>query len=118
MEGKESRIFRSSDRTKIEKEKVKTVLDWPIFKEIKNVQKFLRLTNYYRHVTNFIQLVSPQPVDQFSQTKLLCKAPNEGYLHIYRMYKSNNKQPRYQAISNCKIFVGYYLMNGWTDSHD
>ena len=42
-------------------------------------------------VTNFIQLVSPQPVDQFSQTKLLWKAPNKGYLHIYRRYKSDNK---------------------------
>ena len=58
-------------------------------------------------VTNFIQLVSPQPVDRFSQTKLRWKAPNEGYLHIYRMYKSNNKQLRYQIISNCKIFVCY-----------
>ena len=46
-------------------------------------------------VTNFIQLVSPQPVDLFSQTKLHWKAPNEGYLHIYGIYKSNNKQPRY-----------------------
>jgi len=42
-------------------------------------------------VTNFIQLVSPQPVDRFSQTKLCWKAPNEGYPHIYGMYKSNNK---------------------------
>ena len=56
-------------------------------------------------VTNFIQFTSPQLVDQFSQTKLHYKAPNEGYLHIYGMYKSDNKQPRYQVISNCKIFV-------------
>ena len=42
-------------------------------------------------VTNFIQLVSSQPVNQFSQTKLHWEAPNEGYLHIYRRYKSNNK---------------------------
>ena len=56
-------------------------------------------------VTNFIQLVSPQPVDQFSQTKLCYKAPNEGYLHTYGMYKSDNKQLRYKVISNCKIFV-------------
>ena len=52
------------------------------------------------HVTNFIQLVSPQPVDRFSQTKLHWKAPNEGYL-----YKSDNKWLRYQAISSCKSFV-------------
>ena len=49
----------------------------------------LQLSGY--SVTNFIQLVSPQPVDQFSQTKLCWKAPNEGYPHIYGMYKSNNK---------------------------
>jgi len=42
-------------------------------------------------VTNFIQLVSPQPVDRFSQTKLHWKAPNESYPHIYGRYKSGNK---------------------------
>jgi len=42
-------------------------------------------------VTNFIQLVSSQLVDQFSQTKLRWKAPNEGYPHICGMYKSDNK---------------------------
>jgi len=57
------------------------------------------------YVTNLIQLVSLQQVDQFSQTKLHWEAPNEGYLHICGMYKSDNKQPRYQVISNCKIFV-------------
>ena len=46
-------------------------------------------------VTNFIQLVSLQLVDQFSQTKLHWKAPNNDYLHIYRIYKSDNKQLRY-----------------------
>jgi len=42
-------------------------------------------------VTNFIQLVSSQLVDQFSQTKLRWKAPNEGYLHMCGMHKSDNK---------------------------
>jgi len=32
---------------KIEKEKVKGVLDWPILKCVKDVQKFLELANYY-----------------------------------------------------------------------
>ena len=37
------------DEIKIEEEKVKdvTFLDWPIPKYIKDVQKFLGLTNYY-----------------------------------------------------------------------
>ena len=58
-----------------------------------------------KNITNFIQLVSPQPVDRFSQTKLCWKAPNEGYSHICRMYKSNNKWLRYQNISSCKSFI-------------
>jgi len=65
----------------------------------------LLLIYYKATVTNFIQLVSPQPVDRFSQTKLRWKSPNEGYSHICGMYKSNNKQLRYQAISSCKSFV-------------
>ena len=64
--------------------------------------KYHVISNY---VTNFIQLVSPQPVDQFSQTELCWKAPNEGYPHIYGMHKSDNKWLRYQAISSCKSFV-------------
>ena len=59
----------------------------------------------YRCVTNFIQLVSPQPVDRFSQTKLRWKAQNEGYPHMCGMHKSDNKQLRYQDISSCKSFV-------------
>ena len=47
---------------------------------------------YFRiGVINFIQLVSSQPVDRFSQTKLCWKAPNEGYPHMCGMYKSYNK---------------------------
>jgi len=42
-------------------------------------------------VTKFIQLVSPQPVDLFLQTKLHWKAPNEGYPHMCGMHKSDNK---------------------------
>jgi len=32
---------------KIEEEKVKGILDWLTLKEVKDVQKFLRLANYY-----------------------------------------------------------------------
>jgi len=34
-------------RIKIEEKKVKDVLDWPTPNEVKNIQKFLRLENYY-----------------------------------------------------------------------
>jgi len=47
------------------------------------------------YVINFIQLLSLQPVDQFLQTKLHWKALNECYLHICRIYKSNNRLLRY-----------------------
>jgi len=33
---------------KIKKKKVKTVLDWPTLKEVKGIQKFLGLANYYQ----------------------------------------------------------------------
>jgi len=36
-----------------------------------------------KYVINFIQLVSPQLVDWFSQNKLYWKVPNKGYLYIY-----------------------------------
>ena len=32
---------------KMEEEKMKEVLDWPASKEIKNMQNFLELANYY-----------------------------------------------------------------------
>ena len=32
---------------KMEEEKVKDVLDWPILKGVKDIQKFLRLVNYH-----------------------------------------------------------------------
>jgi len=32
---------------KIEKEQIKGVLDWPTPKKVKNIQKFLKLANYY-----------------------------------------------------------------------
>ena len=35
-------------RIKMEKEKVKGALEWPIPKCVKDVQKFLGLVNYYR----------------------------------------------------------------------
>jgi len=69
-------------------------------------------------ITNFIQLVSPQPVDRFLQTKLRWKAPNKGHPHICGMYKSDNKWLRYQTISSYKSFICKYLMNGWTDLHN
>ena len=51
--------------------------------------RYIIFTKFY--VTNFIQLISPQLVNQFSQTKLCWKTPNESYLYIYGMYKSDNK---------------------------
>ena len=33
---------------KMEKEKIKGVLDWLTSKEVKNIQKYLGLANYYR----------------------------------------------------------------------
>ena len=35
------------ERIKIEEEKIKEMLNWPIPKGVKNIQKFLGLANYY-----------------------------------------------------------------------
>ena len=40
-------VVIGADGIKIEEEKVKGVLDWPVLKCVKNVQKFLGLANYY-----------------------------------------------------------------------
>ena len=36
------------EEIKMEEEKVKAVLDWPVSKLVKKVQKFLELANYYK----------------------------------------------------------------------
>ena len=48
------------ERIKIEEEKEKDVLDWPIPKEVKNIQKFLRLVNYYcQSIKDFVAIARP-----------------------------------------------------------
>jgi len=41
------RAVTGLEEIKIEEEKVKGVLEWPTPKEVKDIQKFLRLANYY-----------------------------------------------------------------------
>ena len=48
------------EEIKIEKEKIKRVLDWPIPKEVKNIQKFLGLINYYQQfIQDFTAIAKP-----------------------------------------------------------
>jgi len=48
------------DRVKIEKEKVQRVVDWPVPRSVKNVQKLLGLANYYRlFVKDFTRVANP-----------------------------------------------------------
>ena len=48
------------EEIKIEKEKIKRVLDWPISKEVKNIQKFLGLINYYQQfIKDFAAIAKP-----------------------------------------------------------
>ena len=45
------------DRVKIEKEKVQRIVDWPVLRSVKDVQKFLGLANYYKwFVKNFTRV--------------------------------------------------------------
>ena len=44
----------------MEKEKVQGVLNWPVLRSVKDVQKFLGLTNYYRQfVKDFTRVAKP-----------------------------------------------------------
>ena len=53
-------VVIENDRIKIEEEKVKAVLDWPVSKSVKDVQKFLELTDYYRQfVKDFARITRP-----------------------------------------------------------
>ena len=48
------------EKIKMEEEKVKDVLDWPTPKYIKDVQKFLRLVNYYcQFIQGFVSIARP-----------------------------------------------------------
>ena len=48
------------DRIKMEKEKMKGVLEWPTSKCVKDVQKFLRLANYYcKFIQGFASIARP-----------------------------------------------------------
>jgi len=47
-------------RVEMQKEKVEGVLNWPIPRNVKEVQKFLGLTNYYRRfIKNFTRIAAP-----------------------------------------------------------
>jgi len=44
------------DRIKMEEEKIKIVLKWLVFKRVKNIQRFLRLANYYwQFIKDFVK---------------------------------------------------------------
>ena len=48
------------DRIKMKKEKVKEILEWLTPKCVKDIQKFLRLANYYcRFIQGFAFIVRP-----------------------------------------------------------
>ena len=53
-------VIIREDRVRIEKEKVQGVIEWPALRSVKNVQKFLRLANYYRQfVKDFAKIAKP-----------------------------------------------------------
>jgi len=54
------KVVIGPDGVKIEKEKVQEVINWPVLRSMKNVQKFLGLANYYRQfVKDFTRVAKP-----------------------------------------------------------
>ena len=51
-------VIIGEDRVRMEKEKVQGVIEWPVPKSVKDVQKFLGLANYYRwFIKDFAKIV-------------------------------------------------------------
>ena len=54
------RVIIREDEVRIEKEKVQRVIEWLVLRSMKDVQKFLRLANYYkRFVKDFAKIAKP-----------------------------------------------------------
>jgi len=53
-------VIIGKDGVRMEREKVQGVVEWPVPKSVKDVQKLLGLPNYYRwFVKNFVKIVRP-----------------------------------------------------------
>jgi len=53
-------VIIGKDGVRIEKEKVQGVIEWPVPRSVKDVQKFLGLANYYRQfVKDFTKIAKP-----------------------------------------------------------
>jgi len=53
-------VIIGEDRVRMEKEKVQGVIEWPVPRSTKDVQKFLGLANYYRwFVKDFARITKP-----------------------------------------------------------
>jgi len=53
-------VIIGEDGVKMEKEKVQGVIEWPVPRNVKDVQKFLGLANYYRwFVKDFAMIAKP-----------------------------------------------------------
>jgi len=48
------------EEIKMEEEKVKEVLDWLALKEVKDIQKFLELANYYQQFIKYFMTIARQ----------------------------------------------------------
>ena len=72
---------------KMEEAKARTVLDWPVPKLVKDIQKFLGLANYYRRfIEGFVKIVRPLSVNSTKEpcirinTKELDRVSSTKYL--------------------------------------
>jgi len=54
------RVMIGLGSIRMEKEKVQEVVDWPVLKSVKDIQKFLGLVNYYKwFVKDFVKIAKP-----------------------------------------------------------
>ena len=61
-------VVIGQEKIKIEENKVAEVLNWPMSKMVRDVRKFLGLTNYYRQFTKNFAVVA-RPLNTLTRKK-------------------------------------------------
>jgi len=70
----------SKDGLKMDKEKIKAILDWPVPTNVKEVQSFIELCNYYRlFIKDFAKIANPIHKLTRKNAIRLGKGPTKGF---------------------------------------
>jgi len=75
----------------MKEEKVKGVLDWLTLKEVKDIQKFLRLANYYQQFIKYFAVIT-RPLCDLVKKRLKVKLGRESGKGVQRVKRKIYKR--------------------------